>query len=108
MAQPDFNALRDSMTNTAEGFRNAAAEMDNTATEMDKIQPMAAANIVRQLTQIQAQINRMEQNILRQLSRSYVFVISSKRVELSTDMQIVRTIISPVSSTQGLQTKRTN
>ncbi|KAI5851196.1 hypothetical protein DFP73DRAFT_610055 [Morchella snyderi] len=61
------------MTNTANGFRNVAAEMDNASTEIDKIQNMAAANIVRQLTQMQAQLNRMEQgqqNILRQLSRS--------------------------------------
>lgn len=64
------------MTNTANGFQNAAAEMDNTTMEIDKIQNMAAVNIaavsiVHQLRQVQAQMNRMEQNILRQLSHSY-------------------------------------
>lgn len=86
MAQPDFNVLRASMTNTANGLRTAATEMDTATTEMDKIQNMAAVNIAEQLNQILVQIAqmdqnmaqirqdmaRMEQNILQQLSRSCV------------------------------------
>lgn len=64
------------MTNTANGFRNTAAEMGSATTGIDKIQNMAAVNIaavsiVHQPTQVQAQMNRMGQNILRQLSHSY-------------------------------------
>lgn len=74
------------MTNTANGLRTAATEMDTATTEMDKIQNMAAVNIAEQLNQILVQIAqmdqnmaqirqdmaRMEQNILQQLSRSCV------------------------------------
>jgi len=77
MAQPDFNSLTASMTNTANGLRNAAAEMDNATTEVSKIQNMAAANIVRQLALMQVQLDRVErnqQNMLRQFTRSYVHI----------------------------------
>lgn len=57
------------MTNTANGLRTAATELDNANTEMVKIQNIAAVNMVNQLNQIQEQIRRMEQRILRQLSR---------------------------------------
>ena len=53
MAQPDLNILTASMTNTANGLRNAAAEMDNATTEISKIQHTAAADIVRQLARMQ-------------------------------------------------------
>ena len=86
MAQPDFNVMRASITNTANGLRTAATELDNANTEMVKIQNLAAVNMLNQLNQIQEQIRRMEQNqlnqfqeirrmeqrILRQLSRSCV------------------------------------
>ncbi|KAF8472127.1 hypothetical protein BDZ91DRAFT_717275 [Kalaharituber pfeilii] len=71
--QPDFQTLRTSMTNVANGFRNTAVEIETAATEIDKIQHMAAANIIRQLERMQQQMTRMEENllnVLRQLSRS--------------------------------------
>ena len=69
----------------------------------DKIQHMAAADIIRQLDRMQQQMTRMEQNLLRQLSRSYVFIIFFKK-ESSTDIRVVRTAISRESSTHGLPT----
>ena len=77
MAQPDFNILTVSMGNTAAGLRNAAAEMDNATTEISKIQHMAAADIARQLLRMQQQLDRIErnqQNMVRQFTRSYVHV----------------------------------
>ncbi|KAF8468242.1 hypothetical protein BDZ91DRAFT_848079 [Kalaharituber pfeilii] len=68
--QPDFQTLRTSMTNAANGFRNTAVEIETAAKEIDKIQNMAAANIIRQLERMQQQMTRMEENLLRQLSRS--------------------------------------
>lgn len=70
--QPDFDALKASMHNAANGFRNSAMEMDKTTNEIYKIQHMAAADMARQLNRIQAQLTRMERNLVRQASRSYV------------------------------------
>ena len=65
-----------SVANTANEFRNAAtemgnaaAEMDNAAAEMNKIQNMAAANIFRQLAQIQEQMNRMEGGVDQRMNQ---------------------------------------
>ena len=60
MAQPDFNVLRASMTNTANGLRSAAGEMDTASTEMDKIQNMAAVNIPEKLNQTLLRMDQMD------------------------------------------------
>jgi len=88
------------MTNTANGLRTAATELDNANTEMVKIQNIAAVNMGNQLNQIQEQIRRMEnqiqeqirgmeQRILRQQSRSCV-----DRVHLFQESNSMLTISS--------------
>ena len=73
------------MTNTANGLRTVAAEMDATTTEMDKIQNMAAVGVAEQLNQILLRMDRMERNILQRPSRSCILLPPTRRVKLSTD-----------------------